>query len=141
MKKFILLIIITISPLFYLLYCNQSKSGDSFNANPKVVLNISGEHQELFTLINKKTYLDKEIQALFLKMNKHGNELCKMIYRLIKFNPKITGNFINPRKIQTFKRKVYKSSFQSLVAGCWNFFVLNDAWTNRDFRLVKKLYK
>ncbi|MFC1670892.1 hypothetical protein ACFL20_10915 [Spirochaetota bacterium] len=140
MKKIILFILLIILPLLYLLYCSKVNSFDVKKDTPNLILNISKEHRDLFSLIKKNLYLDKEIRTLFSKMNEHGNELCSMIYRYKKFNLTNAAIFINPKLSKNFQNKVYKSSFLSLVAGCWNFFVLNDSRPDIDFRLVKKLY-
>ena len=109
------------------------------NKKVKMELIISDIHLEDFTILHKNHYSSKEINSIFNDLKIKGDEYCSMRRRMIPYSRDSAEKFISAAVLD----KYYGSgigSIQDLVAGCWNFFEMNDFRPDLDFALVKKMY-
>ena len=136
----LLMIILLSSSIIFILSCSGKNQNKDKNQVPEIFLTVSSNIKNTFPQILKKNYKGKEIDALFNNLTTEGNEFCKMLYGEKTFNMVKAQKFIEKSQINLFRKMAVKGTIQTLIAGCWNFFVLNDSEPNLDFILVKNLY-
>ena len=107
----------------------------------RAVLRITPEHQSYLRDISSDAYKNSSIGELFTVLETHGDEICNMIFENTEFNEEIARNFsttLNFRK--PAKQKWYNNVLPSLIAGCFNFFKMNDRGVDGIFRLLETMY-
>ena len=82
---------------------------------------------------------ESKIRKLFRSMRAPGDSFCSMYWNKKRFNKKRAARFIRKNRLGAFRRGC-RGCLKGLKAGCWNFFIMNDARPDLDFKLVKALY-
>jgi hypothetical protein len=75
------------------------------------------------------------IDALFAKLRSSGDAYCERRWRLRKDEP---APFIGAKHRKAMVRGG-RRSLPAMIAGCWNFFTMNDLRPDRGIKLVRKL--
>lgn len=106
-----------------------------------VELRVADTHAALFApLAGRQSFARGELDGVFDGMLKHGDDYCAMLYRQRKFQRAAAEEFIRADHLAEF-RASHKSSYVSkLIAGCFNFFIMNDIRPFLDFELARSLY-
>ncbi|MEM7180255.1 MAG: hypothetical protein AAF518_05050 [Spirochaetota bacterium] len=105
----------------------------------ELYLLVSNEHKNHLVHLEKNLYKTGELQKVFNLMQTGSDAFCNMIYGRKKHDEKVSDTFIR----SDYYKKLHRTHGQyipKLVAGCRNFFKMNDLNPHRDFELVKKLY-
>lgn len=105
-----------------------------------IYFHVSDEHKSYFVDMTKNDYTEAEITEIFQKRKELARTVCEMIYGQKKYSKETVTQFIST---ESFTKEPFKSwghPVPKLIAGCWNFFKLNDVHPNRDFALLAKLY-
>jgi hypothetical protein len=98
-------------------------------------LNFGETHEKLFQLEKGHYSGELEIGALFDKFTIDQRNLCEMIYGYEKKNPSVYAAYQNIHSGLEENKWLSK-----IIAGCWNFYSMNDIGVENDFLLVKELY-
>ncbi len=142
-RKFFLFVFLSV--FFYIIgSCSISRSiGRSISNKPfpKLKFTISDEHKKHFSYLNTSDDL-YEIYEEFAKLEDLGDKTCEMVYEFVKRDDAQIDKFIQNIKLDPTPSKFSYTTglYQRILAGCWNFYMMNDQKTDRDFQLVKKLY-
>lgn len=107
----------------------------------RALLRVTPEHQGFLRDIESETFSNGGISKLFATLEIHGDEICNMIFENAEYNEEIAKKFsatLNFRK--PAKQKWYNNVLPSLIAGCFNFFKMNDRGVHNIFRLLEALY-
>lgn len=75
-------------------------------------------------------------RELFLKHNK----VCKMVWGQIPYKKEFIRTFLSDKSFSKSPFLYWDHPVPKLIAGCWNFFKMNDMKPQKDFRLVSYLY-
>lgn len=130
--------------LIFLLIFNfgkcQSTKEPKIKTKVPIIFQVSEEHKSYFVDLNKNEYSEEEITDLFNKRKDLARTVCEMIYAQKKYSKEVVTSFIREESFQKDPFKTWHHPVPKLIAGCWNFFKLNDVHPNRDFDLVHKLY-
>lgn len=138
MKRVFFALLILSSSFYILLSCSSSES----KGPPKEPsLRISPRIQKYFVPFEKEIYTREEIPGLLSSMKKGSDLYCSMIMGGRRYDRQQATTYIAAEEIDHFKKMSHGYVVYQLMAGCWNFFTMNDAWPERDFDLVGKLYK
>lgn len=113
----------------------------AFACGSKAVLRVTPEHQDYLRDLSSDVYRNGAIGKLFTTLESKGDEICNMIFENSDFNDELAKNFsatLNFRKLP--KQKWYNNVLPSLIAGCFNFFKMNDRGIPGIFRLLESMY-
>ncbi|MEQ9364464.1 MAG: hypothetical protein RIF32_09485 [Leptospirales bacterium] len=106
-----------------------------------VEFRIADSHADLFTpLAGRRSIPRRDLDLAFGAMLKHGDEYCAMLYRQRKFDREAAETFIEPERLKSFRASHASSYVSKLIAGCFNFFIMNDIRPFLDFELARALY-
>lgn len=125
--------------------CGQISNSLSAEArdplNLPVEFRVADSHSELFVPLAKRRSIQRQqLDSVFGSMLTRGDSYCAMLYRQRKFDRSAAEEFISPDRLDAF-RASHKSSYLSkLIAGCFNFFIMNDIRPFLDFELARHLY-
>lgn len=106
----------------------------------EVLLEFSKVHQSYYTDVNKPIYTENEISILFSTMLDKSNTVCEMIWGRKKMDKNFVNTFIRKEVMGKKPFDTWGHPLPKLVAGCWNFFRMNDHKPDVDFQVVSKLY-
>ncbi|MDX1959130.1 MAG: hypothetical protein SFU98_11195 [Leptospiraceae bacterium] len=106
---------------------------------PETVMLVSKEHQEYFPHLKEK-YEDEEILNVLKEQQNLANPVCGMLYGYKPFDKKAVERLSKKLKLKLAVKKWYNYTVDRLIAGCWNFYQMNDLNTDKDFILLGKLY-
>ena len=124
---------------FFCYKCQTTKDNIPKEKVP-ILFQVSNEHKAFFVDLNKNEYTEAEITDIFLKRKEIARTVCEMIYGQKKYSKEIVTQFITADSFTKEPFKTWGHPVPKLIAGCWNFFKLNDVHPNRDFALLAKLY-
>jgi hypothetical protein len=124
---------------FFCYKCQTTKENLPKNRVP-IFFQVSNEHKAFFVDLAKNDYSENEITEIFQKRKELARTVCEMIYGQKKYSKEIVTQFITPESFTKDPFKTWGHPVPKLIAGCWNFFKLNDVHPNRDFALLKKIY-
>ncbi|MDX1957547.1 MAG: hypothetical protein SFU98_03185 [Leptospiraceae bacterium] len=139
LTRFLFVLIYSIS-IFHCSKENLNQREVSKNDSPKLSLKASPEKKEHLLDMQKDLFNGEEINSLFASMSSKSDEVCSMVYGQKKFDQEFIKEFINPNSFTKPPFKSWGSPIPKLIAGCWNFFKLNDTRPDLDIHLVNKLY-
>lgn len=105
----------------------------------KKILEVSETIQAVIVPITKSFYQGDEIPGLFASMRETSNEFCKILWNMKKARLSKAKNFIVKSKVALYLSEGSRG-IRGLIAGCWNFFIMNDKRPDIDFQLVKQRY-
>lgn len=128
--------------IFFVLFCNQCQT--TKNNSPKervpIFFQVSNEHKSFFVDLVKNDYSEEEITRIFQNRKDLAKTVCEMVYGQKKYSKEVVTQFISQESFTKDPFKTWGHPLPKLIAGCWNFFKLNDVHPNRDFTLLAKLY-
>ena len=105
-----------------------------------VELRVSDKLKNDFTPINKTFYNDPvEINELFTSLRSSSKTYCEMVVKNRRWNKSLAYAHISPSSFPEYSRSCQHCN-NSIMAGCWNFFKMNDRRPDRDFKLIKMIY-
>lgn len=111
------------------------------HCSTRAMLRVTPEHQSFLSDIKSDTYRNGNIRELFATLDVHGDAICNMIFENTPFDEEVAKSFsstLNFRK--PAKQKWYNNVLPSLIAGCFNFFKMNDRGVDGIFRLLETMY-
>ncbi|MBV6493386.1 MAG: hypothetical protein LDLANPLL_01402 [Turneriella sp.] len=104
-------------------------------------LKTTKEHRESLEYVGSGSYSNSSVTKLFTKLDKYGNTICDMIYGNIEYNEEIAQDF---SKELNFKKPSkewwYSNMLPALIAGCANFYRMNDRGVHKVFAILEKLF-
>jgi hypothetical protein len=134
-------ILITILSLSFLLYCSLSqKSEQSSPEISPLSLSFSSVHQSYYLDAHKAEMNETEANQFFDTILEKSNTVCEMIWGKKKMDKTYVETFITK---ETFGKRPFENWWHPLpkmIAGCWNFFKMNDVNPHLDYELVKNLF-
>ena len=101
-----------------------------------IIQKFSPRHIEYFHDVDRQVYIGTEIPGLFSKMKEKSDTVCDMVWAKRKFNNEILHDFISPNNFSREPFNNWGHPLPKLIAGCWNFFKLNDTRPDLDFHMV-----
>lgn len=106
-----------------------------------VEFRAAATHTALFApLAGQQRIAGQNLEAIFQSMLARGDDYCAMLHRQRKFDRQVAGQFIYPEQLTAFWGMHTTSYLSKLIAGCWNFFIMNDIRPFLDFELARHLY-
>ncbi|MBK8398481.1 MAG: hypothetical protein IPL26_24960 [Leptospiraceae bacterium] len=123
----------------FIFQCQTSKVNTPKEKVP-ILFQVSDEHKSFFVDLNKNDYSEAEISEIFQNRKELARTVCEMVYGQKKYSKDIVTQFISAESFTKEPFKTWGHPVPKLIAGCWNFFKLNDVHPNRDFALLAKLY-
>jgi len=121
---------------------NHCASASVREKNEAGTLNLTFSHgiRKHLVMAEKETYTEEEIPLILDRFRNASSEVCKMVHKKIKYNSEKVYQYINKDSFSAPPFKTWDTPLPKLIAGCWNFFKLNDIRPDIDFKLVSKLY-
>lgn len=120
------------------LFCNSVNKEET--KKEILSLGVSSEHREYFFDFPKENYSEIELNQIFKNRSNLSNEVCEMIYGKKSFNQKKMNEYIKESNFKKDPFKTWGHPVPKLIAGCWNFFRLNDVKPNLDFEFIKEKF-
>ncbi|MCR9141126.1 MAG: hypothetical protein NXI24_02660 [bacterium] len=106
-----------------------------------VEFRVAESHANLFApLAGRRSIPRNNLDAAFGAMLEHGDAYCAMLYRQQKFDRTAAAKFIESDRLDAFRASHRSSYVSKLIAGCFNFFIMNDIRPFLDFELARSLY-
>jgi hypothetical protein len=136
--------------VFLILGCNLSyapttphlKDSDIPNPQtiPQIQMLISPRLGSYFPNFEKLQYTNSEILPLLDSMQEKSDKVCKMLYNQAKFDKQYVESYTKLGFTGPVKEKFYLNTVKRIIAGCWNFYQMNDLKPEKDFEHIKNLY-
>lgn len=125
--------------VFSLLHCDVPQPVKTEPYIYSISLEVSKELQNLFLPITKNKYNENEIEPMMRQMITAGNRYCRQRWGQIPVNKSITDEFLTVEGKNTLNKGCNRC-FESLVAGCNNYFQMNDRRPDKDLLLVRRMF-
>ena len=123
---------------FRLIVSPRHRADFSVFSNPAVAPSIAAAESADNT--GPQAFTDAgEIDAIFRSLARQSDAYCNALFTQNKFDA-AQLELIAPDRRALFIQNRHPDSLYSLLAGCRNFFEMNDVAPNRDFALVRALY-
>ncbi len=136
--------------IFLLFSCNFSTSPttshlkdpeiSSPHSLPLIQMLISPRLGSYFPTFEKLLYTDTDILPLLDSMQEKSDKVCKMLYSQTKFDKQYVENYTKLGFTGPVKEKIYLDTVKRIIAGCWNFYQMNDLKPEKDFEHIANLY-
>lgn len=102
---------------------------------PKVTLLLSGEMQQIFPHLADKQYSGEILKSAFHRMNSESNKICNML----------TGRYPTDEVFKsafspTLFSGRYSKHLTGLIAGCHNYFKMNDVELHKVITKIASVY-
>lgn len=111
-----------------------------FEEPRKIALKVSKTHKDKLHAIQTQEYTTIEAEEVFTKLRKDSTDICKIYYKYIEYNEARVNDFSNGLRFNRGKKEKWFDNLNSpLMAGCFNFFKMNDRSINNTFSKVKKI--
>ncbi|MCB1142730.1 MAG: hypothetical protein H7A24_04175 [Leptospiraceae bacterium] len=102
---------------------------------------IANELREKFTDIDREFYTHAEAEHLFHEFQKKSDRVCPMVYNYMQYDQKKVNDFLKGLSLKKDPEELwYNKTMPQLIAGCWNFYRMNDIDVGKDFETVAKYY-
>ena len=102
---------------------------------------MSETHRKILADIEFELYDAPTAGQLFEYMSERGDRVCEMHLGLRRFNRATARDFARGLNLKKKKKeKWYDNVIPALIAGCFNFFRMNDRQVDRTFDIVAQLY-
>jgi hypothetical protein len=138
-------IITTLLTLWFFSNCVQGPGMEAVPAggiglkNPDISLNASERMRTYFEFL-QKDYIGPEVFEVLSALREPGNQTCEMIYSRMPYEKEEIKKFTNIELGSPIKTKFYLRTLRRIIAGCWNFFQMNDISPDKDFEYIKNQY-
>ncbi|MBT3222652.1 MAG: hypothetical protein HN348_26555, partial [Proteobacteria bacterium] len=103
---------------------------------PSVEMTVSPELDSDLVPISKVEYTEEELEPLFQQLTELGDDWCRMLDGEMEYDKTHGKEFI---RRDIYYRGACRRCKLNVIAGCWNYFRMNDKHPEDDFRLVKAL--
>ncbi len=95
---------------------------------------VSEKLREIFPELKAK-YNQAETEALFKKMTEDSEPVCQVLHK------KVPGNIYAFKKFSPLLwTQKYNAYLSEIIAGCYNFFTMNDLAVKKAFSMVREFY-
>jgi len=111
----------------------------SLNRKPSLKLYASEKMRNYFPILSKD-YEGQEVFEGLSSIREIGDLTCEMIYSMRKYDKDEIKKFTNIELGSPITSKFYLHTFRRMIAGCWNFYQMNDISPDKDFEYLKKQY-
>ncbi|HRP68360.1 MAG TPA: hypothetical protein PLY93_02390 [Turneriella sp.] len=102
---------------------------------------MSREHSNYLEYTSSGSYTNGSVEKLFNKLDKYGNIICDMLYHNIEYDKGIATDFSEVLNFEKPKKHLwYADMLPALIAGCANFYRMNDRGVHKVFRILEGLY-
>ncbi|MCB1178816.1 MAG: hypothetical protein KDK36_14620 [Leptospiraceae bacterium] len=132
-----------IQKIFILLFifgCSLPETKKDIGELLNVSLLVSGVHQNYYVDISNSFIPQEELNILFPLMKEHSDPVCEKVWGQKSHNIEVVHQFLNK---DIFGKKPFDSwhhPLPKLIAGCWNFYKMNDKDPDHDFKLAESFY-
>lgn len=103
-------------------------------------LSFSTVHQKYYQDAKAANLNEKETQEFFDLVLEKSNTVCEMVWGKRKFQKEYVETLIRKENFGKRPFETWAHPLPKMIAGCWNFFRMNDVTPHKDFELVKNLY-
>ncbi len=142
MKRLLTYLLLVILPMgsFILCFDREAVQPEESQVPRELVLRVSPHIASRLYPVTRTEYRGEEMDALFRQLLHYGDHFCRKMYDMPPADNSRLERFIDDKYRDEFRRFWKKGAIHSLIAGCWNFFMMNDSRPDIDFRLVKRFY-
>ncbi|GAB4433417.1 MAG: hypothetical protein OHK0011_16470 [Turneriella sp.] len=104
-------------------------------------MRITPEHRDFIALIEDSSYRNENIHKLFQRLESKGDAVCEMIFQMRPYDEALARQFSRTLEFRKDpKEKWYNNVLPTMLAGCFNFFKMNDRGVHKTMALVEGLY-
>lgn len=104
-------------------------------------LQVTPEHQNFIAPVGDSSYRNSSIGKLFHRLEEKGDVICEMMFQMRPYDEAVAKEF---SKTLDFRKdpeeKWYNNVLPTMLAGCFNFFKMNDRGVHKSFALIEELY-
>lgn len=105
------------------------------------VLTVTPEHQSYLNNIDDASYKGAKIGRLFASLETNGDEICEMMFQVRPYDDRAAKEFSSTLDFRKDpEEKWYNNVLPTMLAGCFNFFKMNDRGVHKSFALIEELY-
>jgi len=111
------------------------------HCSSRAVLKVTPEHQAFLNHVGSSSYSNSSIRRLFARLDEEGTKICDMIFQYSEYDENIATSFSSKLDFRKKKGQMwYSNILPSLIAGCANFYKMNDRGVHNVFRILEGLY-
>lgn len=136
MKKLLITLFLSL-----LITCSLSqKSEQTSSPESPLSLSFSAVHKNYYVDADKEKMNETEANLFFDGILEKSNTVCEMVWGKKKMDKNYVETLITK---DSFGKKPFDHwghPLPKMIAGCWNFFKMNDVDPHLDYKLVKNLY-
>lgn len=104
-------------------------------------LKVTREHRNFLEEIGSGSYSNNSINRLFTRLDEKGNKICEMIFQYAEYDENLAKDFSTTLDFRKKKGQMwYSNILPGLIAGCANFYKMNDRGVHNVFRILETLY-
>jgi hypothetical protein len=127
--------------IFFVSFCSATTPQESPKTSVlRMQMMVSEEIRSKISIFQKLEYPSLELPKLFGNLRDKSEEVCQMAHNKKIYNDKKIREFINMNGVQVGPKGPIYNLLPRVIAGCWNYFQMNDVHPEREFQLVSKLY-
>ena len=115
-----------------------------YSEKPKEIENnleffISDEVKNKFPILQKMDN-DSKPENIFRELRAAAEDVCVMAHNKKPFSDKKAKDFVDLPGLRVTSKGVIWNLLPRVIAGCWNYFQMNDIHPEKEFQLIKTLY-
>jgi hypothetical protein len=114
-------------------------AGPTADGDRSVTLTVAEELVADLVPVERGSYSGRELPALFADLRRRSYDYCRMRHERMPFDAAVAALMIEQKRLPVYQEGCFGCRWD-IMAGCWNFYQLNDIAPDTDFELVKKLY-
>ncbi len=104
-------------------------------------LTVTPEHQTFLSDIEDDSYKNARIGRLFGTLETNGDAICEMMFQMRPYDETAAKKFSGTLDFRKDpEEKWYNNVLPTMLAGCFNFFKMNDRGVHKSFGLIEELY-
>jgi hypothetical protein len=105
------------------------------------VLRVTPEHRKFLKPVSDSTYRNRSIDKLFSRVEEKGDTICEMMFQTKPYDDATAKEFSDTLDFRKDpEEKWYNNVLPTMLAGCFNFFKMNDRGVHKSFALIEELY-
>jgi hypothetical protein len=102
---------------------------------------VANELRDKFIDIDREFYTHSEAQRLFSDFQEKSDKVCPMVYNYKMYDQRKVNDFLKGLSLKKDPEELwYNKTMPQLIAGCWNFYRMNDVDVSKDFETLIKYY-
>lgn len=136
MKNTITVVLFTLM----MISCSEISTKKDSQQSLNIQLLVSEEIRTKISLLANSEYPNLELPSLFGNLRESSEEVCQMAHNKKLFIDKKVKSFINMNGVQVGPNGPIYNLLPRVIAGCWNYFQMNDVHPEREFQLIAQLY-